>query len=284
MQEATVAFTGHLSKEELDAVGLGSMYFALFSAALTAAIGFAVNGVFAQAFGSKQFEELVVHLQRSLIISTFFFIGFTFFFLLNSEYILVWMAPDEKVSTMAGQFLLILLPGAYFRTLYQILAKYLESQNVALPTMLTSIVSAIASILFCLIFVNYCEWRLVGASLALSLSYAIMPFVVLLTAFYYERMWDRRIFKLRWTLLFSWAELSQLISLSYLSSFATYLIGDIGPFLAGLLGATELGAQSVLVHFSNFFYFVPVGLGSACTTRIGFVFSSLSAFKKHLAL
>jgi len=43
----------------------------------------------------------------------------------------------------------------------------------------------------------------------------------------------------------------------------------MGSFLAGLLGTTELAAQSVLSHFGIFFYSVPAGLGAACRTIIG---------------
>ncbi len=63
--------------------------------------------------------------------------------------------------------------------------------------------------------------------------------------------------------LTEWSPVLRLFTSSFINSFAWWLIGEVGAFLAGRLSATELGAQSVLTHFSTFFYCVPNGLGIA---------------------
>ena len=61
--------------------------------------------------------------------------------------------------------------------------------------------------------------------------------------------------------LAEWGPLVKLTASSFVSSFAWWLIGEVGAFLAGRLGVIELGVQAVLTHFSTFFYCVPNGLG-----------------------
>ncbi len=46
--------------------------------------------------------------------------------------------------------------------------------------------------------------------------------------------------------------------------------------MTGILGITELGAQSVLLHFTELFYAIPEGSAAAATIRIGLPFGSKS--------
>ena len=74
-----------------------------------------------------------------------------------------------------------------------------------------------------------------------------------------------------------WGPLVKLTASSFVSSFAWWLIGEVGAFLAGRLGVIELGAQAVLTHFSTFFYCVPNGLGVQNTNSTLFILCYLTS-------
>jgi len=42
---------------------------------------------------------------------------------------------------------------------------------------------------------------------------------------------------------------------------------EIGTIMTGILGITELGAQSVLIHFTELFYTIPEGSAAAATVE-----------------
>ncbi len=111
----SVAFCGHLCEEVQDAAGLATSYLILISVCITFSTGYAVNGLFSQSYGSKNYKLLVSQLHRTLLVSTIIYFGFTLELFINCEYILVFFAPDRIVSRYARKFLLILIPGGLFR-------------------------------------------------------------------------------------------------------------------------------------------------------------------------
>ena len=267
--EVSVAFCGHLGKEELDAVGLGASYSYMFGLCFCYAAGYAVNGLFAHSYGARQYHMLTQQLHQAIIVSTLIFMVYVLNFSLLSEYFLLFVAPDAIVARYAAKYLMILIPGILMRLYYHILSKFLEAQNIVLPGAIATTVGAIEAIIFHLFFVTFLNLGIVGAGIALSLTFCTMPIILIVSAFRYKKIRKLNIFSVDSGALESWFEISKLVTLSLANSFVVWLSGEIGAFLSGKLGKTELGAQTVLTHFSGFFYCVPAGLGTACTTRIG---------------
>lgn len=52
-----------------------------------------------------------------------------------------------------------------------------------------------------------------------------------------------------------------LVCSSLVTTVVSWFAGEVGEFLAGRLGKTELAAQTVVINFSMIFYCIPVGLG-----------------------
>lgn len=97
----------------------------------------------ATAFGAGRSGDLRNILHRSMLTATLIYVVFALPLLLNAEYLLVWVAPSARVSALAGRYLTILIPGGFFRVQYQVLSKLLESQNLALPGLVTNIVMSV---------------------------------------------------------------------------------------------------------------------------------------------
>ena len=65
--QIAVAFAGHRSKEELDAIGLANSYYTLVVVSLSVAIGHAFSGRFGAAYGAKRPDLMRDDLHRSII-------------------------------------------------------------------------------------------------------------------------------------------------------------------------------------------------------------------------
>ena len=61
----------------------GIILFYRFSLCMTYSTGYAVNGLFSQSYGAKNYELLVVQLQKTLLVSTLIYFGFTYEMLIN---------------------------------------------------------------------------------------------------------------------------------------------------------------------------------------------------------
>ena len=65
--QIAVAFAGHRSKEELDAIGLANSYYTLVVVSISVGIGHAFAGRFGAAYGAKRPDLMRDDLHRSII-------------------------------------------------------------------------------------------------------------------------------------------------------------------------------------------------------------------------
>lgn len=122
--------------------------------------------------------------------------------------------------------------------------------------------------LFIIIFINNFFHIFRGSAVAQSACYIIM---CLLTLFYiifskfYEPTWDG----LQRDSLYEWSVFIKLAIPGMLMICVEWWSFEIGVFLAGLIGKTELGAQSVLFQLETINYVLPYGFEIASTIKIG---------------
>ena len=79
-----------------------------------------------QAYGAKRIDLLRDDLHRGVIMCFFTFFGLSLPLLMCSEYLLNWVSPSAEVTVIAGEYLLILAPGGFLRTLNQLYGKFCE--------------------------------------------------------------------------------------------------------------------------------------------------------------
>lgn len=185
--------------------------------------------------------------------------------LLMSEYILHWFSPSAEVTLLASQYLLVLIPGGFGRFVNQVLSRFCEAQNVAVPSLLVYISSCLGVGLLCTLLVNGpFNFGGLGAAMSLSIGNVAMPFLTIAIMLTKSDLRKTKFWRVRWSRLFDIQVLrcvSRLVLLSMLTSFVAWLADEVGQFFSGRLGTTELGAQTVVSSFNQFFFCIPVGLG-----------------------
>ena len=73
--EVVVAFAGHLSVEELGALGLTITYYTLSVSCVAVALGNAFSGRFGASFGAARIDLLLDDLHRSILLAVFILFG-----------------------------------------------------------------------------------------------------------------------------------------------------------------------------------------------------------------
>ena len=189
--------------------------------------------------------------------------------ILVAVYLLTWVSPSAEVTLLAGQYLLILIPGSFGRLINLLLNRFCEAQNVALPSLFVNLIMCFIVGLLCHLLVNVLNLGGLGSAIAISVGSAILPFFTLAMMFTYRKVRATRFWRPRWRCLEgrSFWEASKLIFSSVVASLVGWFAEEVGHFLAGRLGTTELAAQTVLTGFAMLFYCIPIGLGKINTSN-----------------
>ena len=186
--------------------------------------------------------------------------------LLISEYIIHWISPSAEITLLAGRYLLVMIPGAFGRFINQVLNRFCEAQNVALPSLLVNFSSCVAVVLLCILLVSSpLALGGLGAAMAISACSVALPFLTLTIMLKKPELRETRFCRVRWTYVLDLPTLrlvSLLAFLSIINVFVSWFSEEIGQLLSGRLGVIELGAQTVLNNFTIIFHCVPYGLGN----------------------
>lgn len=123
-----------------------------------------------QSNGAKQYHMLGIHMQRSMLVvliaSVFLAIIWA-----NTESILVAMHQDKAISKEAGSYARFMIPSLFAYGLLQCILKFLQTQNIVLPMVITSGVAALLHTLLCWLLLFKFGIGSRGAALSNSISY-----------------------------------------------------------------------------------------------------------------
>ncbi len=164
--EITIAFAGHLGKDELDAAGLANSIFQIWAVAIMNGVSYATNSLFAQAYSSKNLEVLRIQFQRTILISIVFFFILILPLCVNSEFVLVLAGQERVHSHLAGLMLLIFLPGLFSRFIFCVVIKFLEGQNVTFINNLSLFLVDVISLGMNPLLIYWFKWGFLGALFA----------------------------------------------------------------------------------------------------------------------
>lgn len=123
-----------------------------------------------QAYGAEQYPMLGIYLQRALVVlyGTCVPLTFLFFYM---EPLLVLVGQTPEISAKAGEYALWLLPALFAYAALQPLIKFLQTQSVVMPMVVSSAVTLALHVTLCWLIVHKLGMGFPGAALATSISY-----------------------------------------------------------------------------------------------------------------
>lgn len=105
-----------------------------------------------QAFGAEQHHLLGVYKQRAMLVLTLTSIPISLVWAYTGE-ILVFFRQDPEIAAGAGSYIRFMIPALFLSGMLQCHTRFLQMQNVVLPVMLSSAVTAVVHVAFCWLLV-----------------------------------------------------------------------------------------------------------------------------------
>ncbi|NXP42196.1 S47A2 protein, partial [Leiothrix lutea] len=135
-------FCGHLGKAELDAVTLAVSVINVTGISIGSGLASACDTLMTQTYGSKNLKQVGTILQRGILILLLFCFPCWALFI-NTERILLLIRQDPEVSRLTQLYVMIFIPALPAAFLYQLLTRYLLSQEIIMPQVVTGIAANI---------------------------------------------------------------------------------------------------------------------------------------------
>ncbi|CAL5396657.1 unnamed protein product [Camellia sinensis] len=268
LQMISIMFVGHLGELPLSGASLGTSFASVTGFSVLLGMGSAMETLCGQAYGAKQYHMLGVHTQRAMLTLVALSLPLALIWFYTST-ILVAFGQDHEISMEAGKFNRWMIPSLFAYALLQCLNRFLQTQNIVIPMMVSSGVTALFHILICWVFVFEIELGSKGAALANAISNWVN---VLLLAIYVK--FSPACMK-TWT-GFSREALHDILSFLKLAfPSATMICVEYWSFemvvlLSGLLPNPQLETSVLSISLNTCWmvYMISVGLGGAISTRV----------------
>ncbi|XP_075627945.1 multidrug and toxin extrusion protein 2 [Balearica regulorum gibbericeps] len=260
-------FCGHLGKAELDAVTLAVSVINVTGISIGSGLASACDTLMSQTYGGKNLKQVGTILQRGILILLLCCFPCWALFI-NTERILLLIRQDPEVSRLTQVYVMIFIPALPAAFLYQLQTRYLLSQAIILPQVLTGIAANILNVGMNAFFLYALKLGMVGSAWANTVSQYTQAVLLFLY------VWWKKIHVETWggwtrDCLLDWGSFIRLAVPGMLMMCIEWWTFEIGSFLAGLLSVVELGAQSVIYELSSAAYMVPLGFSVAVSVRVG---------------
>ncbi|KAM0892415.1 hypothetical protein ACQ4PT_025735 [Festuca glaucescens] len=123
-----------------------------------------------QAYGAKQYHTLGLHTYRAIVTLLVVCIPLSLLWVFMGK-ILVLIGQDPLIAHGAGRYIVWLIPGLFANALIQPITKFLQSQSLIVPLLLSSVATLVLHVPLCWVLVFRTGMGYTGAALAISVSY-----------------------------------------------------------------------------------------------------------------
>ncbi|XP_038670500.1 multidrug and toxin extrusion protein 1-like isoform X2 [Scyliorhinus canicula] len=261
------AFCGHLGKVELDAVSLATAVVTLSATSIYVGLSTACDTLVSQTFGSKNLKRIGVILQRGILILMITCFPCWALFI-NIEHILLAFKQSPALAKLTQLYMKIYIPGLPAAFLYDLEIRYLQSQGITMPQIVTGFIANIINAGINYLFLYVLTLGVEGSAAANVISQycqAILLFGYIRWKKLHVNTWPG------WSTdcLQEWGNFLRLAIPSLCMVCAEWWPYQIGILLLGSISEVQLGAHSILYMIVTVAYMVPLGYSVAATVHVG---------------
>ncbi|KAI3831733.1 hypothetical protein MKX03_002505 [Papaver bracteatum] len=273
LQLISVMFVGHLGELSLSSASIATSFASVSGFSLLMGMGSALDTLCGQSYGAKQYHMLGIHMQRAMIVLLLVSVPLAFIWA-NTGLILLAVGQGQDISFEAGVYARYMIPSLFAFGLLQCEVRFLLTQSIVLPMMISSAVTALAHILVCWVLVFKTDLGNRGAAMANAISYWINTILLALSIKFSDTC------KRTWT-GFSKEGVQDIYNFMSLAIPSADMVClevwsfDMMVLLSGFLPNPKLETSvlSISCHFSVstrtlFFFMIASGLGGTISTRV----------------
>lgn len=268
LQLISIMFVGHLGELPLSGASMATSFATVTGFSLLMGMSSALDTFCGQSYGARQYHMLGIHLQRAMIILTIVSIPLALIWA-NSRSILIACGQNHQIAAEAGHYAQFLIPGLFAYGLLYSLLRFLQTQNIVFPMMISAGISTLLHLPVCWILVFKTSLGNRGAALATGISYWI-NFILLALYVKFSSACSKT-----WT-GFSIEALHNLLTFFKLSIPSACMVClemwsfELMVLLAGLLPnpTLETSVLSICLNTAATVWMIPFGLSGAISTRV----------------
>ncbi|PUZ75168.1 hypothetical protein GQ55_1G128500 [Panicum hallii var. hallii] len=170
VQMVSVMFVGHLGELALASASLATSFAGVTGFSLLAGMACSLDTLCGQAFGARQHHMLGVYKQRAMLVLALVSVPVAAVWAYTGE-ILAWCGQDPEIAAGAGSYIRWMIPALFVYGALQCHVRFLQTQNLVVPVMLSSGATALCHPAVCWLLVRGLGLGRNGAALANAISY-----------------------------------------------------------------------------------------------------------------
>ncbi|KAI3929546.1 hypothetical protein MKX01_025714 [Papaver californicum] len=268
IQLISIMFVGHLGELSLSGASMATSFATVTGFSLLMGMGSALDTLCGQSYGAKQYHMLGIHMQRGMFVLLLVSAPLAFIWA-NTGRILIAVGQDPEISAEAGVYARYMIPCLFAYGLLQCHIRFLQTQNIVFPMMISSAVTALLHFLVCWVLVFKAGLGNRGAAMANCVSYWTNLILLVLYVKYSgkcERTWTG----------FSKEALHDILNFIRLAIPSAIMVClemwsfELMVLLSGLLPNPKLETSvlSICLNTCALVWMIPSGLGGAVSTRV----------------
>ncbi|PIA63663.1 hypothetical protein AQUCO_00201184v1 [Aquilegia coerulea] len=268
LQLISTMIVGHLGELPLSSTAIATSFCGATGFSLLMGMASGLETLCGQAYGAKQYQKLGNYMYSSIISLVLLCIPLSLIWI-NMEKILSLLGQDPQISFEAGKYGIWLIPALFAYAILQPLVRYLQSQSLILPMLLSSFAALCIHIPLCWVLVYKSGLRAVGAALAIGISYWLN--VIFLAVYItYSPSCEKTRVPLSKEALTGISMFLRLAIPSTLMICLEWWSYELLILLSGRLPNPQLETSvlSVCLTTISVLYTIPFGLGAAASTRV----------------
>ncbi|CAI0460492.1 unnamed protein product [Linum tenue] len=268
MSMFTQIFSGHLGNLELAGASLANNGIQLFAFGIMWGLGSAVETLCGQAYGAQKYDMLGIYLQRSFVVLSLVGFGIIGLYVFAKQ-ILMLLGQSEEIASAAGLYVYGLIPQIFAYAANFPIQKFLQAQSIVMPNAYISVAVLLVHLGMSWVVAYKLGVGLLGASLALSLSWWVLVGLQFWYIVQSETCRDT------WT-GFSVQAFHGLWDFFKLSVASGVMLAleqwylDVLVLLAGMLENPELSLDSLSIcaTLMGWFFMISMGFNAAASVRV----------------
>jgi len=270
----------------LDAFTLANLTGNLFSLSLLSGMFSAADTLSPQAYGAGNYNELGKLAIRGFAIAMVILVLMNLLVIPNIDRILLLFGEDPQPSKYTKEWYGIYVWSLPFNALFTVIWKFLSSQEIMLPLVLSSLFACTLVLPLCLqLLMPTMGFK--GSALSLVI-YSIAQVVFLLM---YLR-WKRPHHPESWSGLAKWFEAMEWnqiknyirLGLGGVLSSSEWWYWEVVCLAIGTLGVVPLGIHAIPTQVITVLFMLPIGVGIALSIRLGITVPSSVLQAKRLVV
>ncbi|KAF8779271.1 hypothetical protein HU200_002952 [Digitaria exilis] len=268
IQMVSVMYVGHLGELPLAGASMANSFTSVTGLSVLLGMASALDTLCGQAYGARQYTLLGIYKQRAMLLLTLVSVPLAVVWFYTGD-ILLLFGQDADIAAEAGAFARWMIPAVFAYGLLQCHVRFLQTQNIVQPVMVSSGAAAACHLIVCWLLVYPLGMGSKGAALSNAISYWLNVAVLAV----YVRVSSAC--KETWT-GFSTDAFHDALSFFRLAIPSALMVClemwsfELVVLLSGLLPNPKLETSvlSISLNTSAFVWMIPFGLSSAISTRV----------------